>query len=365
MSSIMTQPTGPIPVVHLDRQQVEALYQFPKNDAAGQRVGIFGWGHEPNQIGVDVETVEATIRAEHLPVPRIRVHGNNNSKHPSPELKMDGTIVGTYAPGAEIIYYLGYKQAESIAALIDQAIADGCSVTTASFGSSIGPWQNDWSTDDIRTIDAALERAAKAGITTCFASGDSGAEEIAYPAASPWALAVGGTFIPGDANPATVTPADQHVWWNWPTGSNARRPWWSSGGGVTTLPVPSYQQALNPTSFPIDGKVHHGRATPDVAALAQSNRHEVGTSATSPLWAALIARINAKLNRRVGHIHAKLYASGLSSGALFSIDVGNDIPPESLSGYHHQGYVAQPGSWDPCTGLGTPNGVKLLELLSG
>lgn len=354
-------PTQPIPYVRLTRPQVEALYRFPSNDAKGQRVGILGWGAKSGGIGFDVQAVEDSIRRAGLPVPRITVHGTNNAQNPSGELHMDATIVGTFAPGAEINVYLGYKDGGVIAGLIDQAIADGCSVTTCSFGNPLGPWEDHWSAEDHRAIDAALERAAQKGLTTCFASGDSGAEMIAYPAASPWALAVGGTFIPGDADPSQVTPYDQQVWWNWPT-KPGPRPWWASGGGVTHFPVPSYQQSLNPESFPVNGQTYHGRATPDVAALAQGNQGDVGTSATSPLWASLIARINAALGRRVGFIHPKIYADGQSSGALHSIISGNNVPPPGLPGYHQLGYTAQPG-WDACTGLGTPDGVKLLTLL--
>ena len=72
-----------------------------------------------------------------------------------------------------------------------------------------------------------------------------------------------------------------------------------------------------------------------------------GTSAVAPLWAALIARINAQLGRNAGFINPKLYAHGV----LRDITQGNN-----------GAYKAGPG-WDACTGLGSPDGAKVLAAL--
>ena len=73
-----------------------------------------------------------------------------------------------------------------------------------------------------------------------------------------------------------------------------------------------------------------------------------GTSAVAPLWAGLIARINAAKGSPVGFINPQLY------GARSSL---NDI----TSG-NNGAFQAGPG-WDACTGLGSPNGAKLAALL--
>ena len=80
-----------------------------------------------------------------------------------------------------------------------------------------------------------------------------------------------------------------------------------------------------------------------------------GTSAVAPLWAGLIALINQKLGHRAGFINPLLYAS---PNALRDVIVG-----DNKVGDGNIGYEAAEG-WDPCTGLGSPDGMKLLGVLS-
>ena len=65
-----------------------------------------------------------------------------------------------------------------------------------------------------------------------------------------------------------------------------------------------------------------------------------GTGAVAPLWAALIARINASRSSPVGFINAKLYAA---SHVTHDITNGNN------------GSFSAAVGWDACTGLGSPN----------
>jgi kumamolisin len=74
-----------------------------------------------------------------------------------------------------------------------------------------------------------------------------------------------------------------------------------------------------------------------------------GTSAVAPLWAGLIARINAANGSPVGLINPVLYAN---AAALRDISVGNNGT-----------YAAGPG-WDACTGLGSPDGGKIAALFA-
>ena len=73
-----------------------------------------------------------------------------------------------------------------------------------------------------------------------------------------------------------------------------------------------------------------------------------GTSAVAPLWAGLIARINATNGSPVGFINPTLYAT---PAALRDITQGNNGD-----------FAAGPG-WDACTGLGSPNGGQIATLL--
>jgi len=76
-----------------------------------------------------------------------------------------------------------------------------------------------------------------------------------------------------------------------------------------------------------------------------------GTSAVAPLWAGLIAVLNQELGRAVGFINPALYRIG--SSAFRDITTGNN-----------NGYQANK-NWDPCTGLGSPNGTALVSALQG
>jgi len=69
------------------------------------------------------------------------------------------------------------------------------------------------------------------------------------------------------------------------------------------------------------------------------------------MWAGLLALINQGLGRNVGFLNPALYQIPPSSGATRDITAGNNGD-----------YQAGPG-WDPCTGLGAPDGRKLLAAL--
>ena len=81
-----------------------------------------------------------------------------------------------------------------------------------------------------------------------------------------------------------------------------------------------------------------------------------GTSAVAPLWAGLIAVLNSGRTQPVGFITPKPYALTSSAGALRDITEGDNGVNQV------EGYKAKAG-WDPCTGLGSPNGANLLASL--
>ena len=127
------------------------------------------------------------------------------------------------------------------------------------------------------------------------------------------------------------------------------------------------QKAVNPAGGP-------GRGIPDVCAdAANESGYRVlcdgawypdataapqrppigGTSASTPLWAALIALINQGLQTRIEFINPLLYKIGSPSAAFFDVTRGNNGDYQAKTG------------WDPCTGLGSPNGATAAPSLSG
>ena len=81
-----------------------------------------------------------------------------------------------------------------------------------------------------------------------------------------------------------------------------------------------------------------------------------GTSAVAPLMASLIALLNQAKKKNVGFLNPFLYENA-AKGAVKDITVGTNGIKSTV-----KGYKAQPG-WDACTGLGTPDGTKILNAL--
>jgi len=205
-----------------------------------------------------------------------------------------------------------------------------------------------------------------------IASGDSGAADEGpnewdgaahadFPASSPFALACGGTNIA-----VSGTKISAESVWNQNASDTQDDSFGSSGGGVSgVFPVPSYQQSAKVPVNVSTGKP--GRGVPDVAGdadpasgyLVRVDGQEFpigGTSAVAPLWAGLIALCNQSLGHRAGFINPILYAN---PSAFNDITTGsNQVGPKKV------GYKAGPG-WDACTGLGSPNGQKVLAALRG
>jgi kumamolisin len=187
------------------------------------------------------------------------------------------------------------------------------------------------------------------------ASGDSGSRDdpndtqhaaVDFPASSPFALGCGGTNL--EASGGSIQ--NETVWFSGGGGS---------GGGVSRiLDLPSYQQNANvPPAMNPAGPVRRG--VPDVAGDGDpATGYNIlvdtqsltfgGTSAVAPLWAGLVALLNQKLGHPVGFLNPFLYAHP---------NVVRDI-----TGGQTQDYRAGPG-WDPCTGLGSPDGMALLQAL--
>jgi kumamolisin len=344
--------------------QLAEIYQFPAGtDGSGQTVGILELGGGFTQA--ELTTYFRSVGITPPTVTAVGVDGGTNKPEQNPngadgEVMLDIEIVGAMAPGADIVvYFAPNTDAGFLDALSQAAHADP---TPVAISISWGQNEDAWTAQARTAFDQALTDAAALGVTVTAAAGDNGSSDGAadgkvhtdFPASSPHALACGGTRL--DANPATGV-VNSEVVWNNGVGSGA------TGGGVSDVfGLPTWQAGVGvPT---LAGRP--GRGVPDVAANADPQTgYQVlvdgqklvfgGTSAVSPLWAALLARMAESLGRPFGLLQPAIYA-GLAAGVVpdgfRDITVGNN-----------GAYRAGPG-WDACTGLGVPVGEELLTALT-
>ncbi|HEY3189652.1 MAG TPA: hypothetical protein VGJ70_19340, partial [Solirubrobacteraceae bacterium] len=209
----------------------------------------------------------------------------------------------------------------------------------------------------------ALRQAQAQGQTMLVASGDTGPHDCAdggfgLLASSPLVTAVGGTTpVPVLDGNGVATAFGSETVWN--EGGPA-----ASGGGPTTVPRPRYQRGV--------GRVGPKRAIPDVAfpaarvyPIVLRGQHLLagGTSAASPAWAGIVARLVQQHGGRVGFLNPRLYQLGRAQrhgGAAVFHDVvtgDNGIATQ-------RGFPARPG-YDLATGWGSVDGATFFDVFAG
>ena len=138
-----------------------------------------------------------------------------------------------------------------------------------------------------------------------------GNAHVWYPASSPYVLSCGGTKVTVE-NGRIQTEV---VWNDGFVNAGSGLAFWATGGGVSEVhkDVPVWQEnAVKGTVSVNTG--YGGRGVPDVAANAEKlwnigSDTAGGTSAATPLWAALVARLNGHLGNgaRAGFLNPLLY----------------------------------------------------------
>jgi kumamolisin len=337
-----------------------SLYNFPPGlDGSGQCIALIelGGGFRPKDIELYFQKIG-------LPAPNVIAvsvdHAMNQPTTPAgadAEVMLDIEVAAAVAPGARVAVYFAPNTDRGFLDAITTAVHDDVnnpSVLSISWGSA----ESRWTVQAMTQFDQAFQAAAALGVTVCCAAGDGGSSDgetdglahVDFPASSPSALACGGTRLEADSN--TIT--SEVVWDDGPTSA--------TGGGVSdNFSLPDYQKSVNVPPSANPGKAV-GRGVPDVSGDADPQTgYDVlvdgqsmvigGTSAVAPLWAGLFALINQSLAHRVGLLNAILYQRLGPAGALRDVVSGNN-----------GAYSAGPG-WDPCTGWGSPDGVKILSAL--
>lgn len=350
--------------------QLAELYDFPQLDGTGQSIGLIELGGGYNQSDIDTYFTDLGLNTPNI----VSVSVDNSSNAPTGdpngpdgEVALDIEVAGGMAPAAKIIVYFAPNTDKGFLDAINAAVHDSenkPSVVSISWGGA----ESTWTSQAMNSFNQAFQEASTLGITICVASGDSGSSDgetdglahVDFPASAPYALGCGGTRL----NSSALTIKGEVVWNDQSIGGGA------TGGGVSDIfSVPSWQANVGvPPSANPGGRV--GRGVPDVSGDADPATGYIvqvdgqktvfgGTSAVAPLWASLIVLLNQRIGTPVGYVNSTFYEELIQELPTGVKEEGFDDITQGNNG----AYKAGPG-WDPCTGLGSPNGSKLLAALT-
>ncbi|MGD0472181.1 MAG: choice-of-anchor D domain-containing protein [Candidatus Velthaea sp.] len=393
----------------LDPTQVAQLYNFPTSGASGQTIGLFAAADEGSAyLPADISEFITSLPPGYNTPPNVTpigltvgatVYGNNtalitggSASGAAYETTQDIETSAAIGQGANINVYFTQNSEAGWEAFFSRAIfpqpgdnppsvlsaswvlyLDDAQTPNAAAGSpGIGNPSASGSLSNI--LSGYLQTAAMRGISALIAIGDWGAANqvvdsechVSYPNSDPWFTGCGGTII-GAVTSVAPPGFEEYAWSDANTASQFNgSPYDATGGGVSdTFPIPPYQTAAGilPISK-VDGNSRRG--VPDVAGMVAMEGFVLngggytflGTSCVAPLYAGLVATINAFLGHSVGFLNPTLYRYGPE--ICKDVTVGNND-----SGYAPDSpfYTTDIG-WDPCTGWGSIDGLRFLAALA-
>lgn len=333
--------------------------------------------------------------------------GQENSSGWALEVALDVQWAHAFAPKANILLVTtptaetlgvqGFPQfMEAISYVARNHLAD---VISNSYGSGEEAFHS--GTAALMNLRKSLQDAKDNGVTVLASSGDGGSvnnykepvknprtipfPSVGWPASDPLVTGVGGTYLCTDAE--TGTHVDSvHPGGRCPSFPGSRQVAWTfSGGGFShVFSRPDYQ---NPATAPAGSTPFQAmRGVPDIGLEASattgpliydtspteaggSNAGDAGwyviggTSASSPMWAGLVADAAQLAGHSLGLINDDLYAlaatPSLYAANYSDIATGNSNQTDPTI----DGFPAGPG-WDAVTGLGTPKADVLIPALA-
>ena len=329
--------------------RVADLYGFPAGVGKGQTIGIVSLGG-----GYWESDLKKYFQKLGIAAPQVKFVSVNGAKN-SPvadqtkpeglattENSLDLQVAGAVAPGTQLVIYKAPNTDKGFLDAVTTAIHDSVhkpAIVSISWGNP----ESSWSGQAHSALNSAFQDAISLGVTVLAASGDNGSSDgvadgknhVDFPASSPYVLGCGGTTLAVSGGQIQSETA-----------------WSGSGGGVAVFGKPTWQSSVQMPGAPSGG----GRGVPDVCGNANPDSgYQIvvngkatvvgGTSAVAPLWAALVAQLNAILKTEAGFLNALLYTS-LTPGL-------RDITSGTNGAFHaHAG-------WDPVTGVGRPKGARV------
>jgi kumamolisin len=269
------------------------------------------------------------------------------------EQTLDMTQALGMAPGLKsLVVYVGSSDTAIIGAMVTH------SPLPTTIGCSWG-----WTPADASTLNPYFEQMEAQGQTFFAASGDASTwtktgRSAAWPADNAYVVSVGGTDL--------ITAGAKGPW-------ASETAWVDSGGGISpdSIAIPSWQQISGVINSSNKGSTTL-RNGPDVAANANFTFYTCadqkaclaneygGTSFAAPMWAGYVALVNEQLDpnnvNHVGFINPTIYPQNVTSSYatdFHDVTSGTSGSHSAVTGY------------DLVTGWGSPNGVGLINALTG
>lgn len=334
-----------------------AYYGGTALTGAGQNLGLFEY------LGTDLADLTTYYKnvgqTNNVPITLLSTDGTSTScvdtraggDCDDTEQTLDMTQAIGMAPGlASLVMYIGSTDTAIIGAMTTH------SPLPTTIGCSWG-----WTPADPSTLNPYFQKMSAQGQNFFAASGDSStwsSRNEAWPADNAYVVSVGGTDL--------ITASAGGAW-------KSETAWVDSGGGISpdAIPIPSWQQISGVINSSNKGSTTL-RNGPDVSANANFTFYVCadqttctandygGTSFATPMWAGYIALVNQQLaangDPTIGFINPTIYAQNVTSsyGADFhDITSGTSGSYSAVTGY------------DLVTGWGSPNGVGLINALTG
>jgi kumamolisin len=374
----------PFPTITpLTPPQVAKLYDFPTPPAhiSKETIGLLEFsdpiigtcGYYPSDV-TTYFTTALGIGPGYTPPTLTDIGVNGASNTPGGfddiEVALDIQVAGAAAQGAHINVYFTTWDENGWVLAVKRAVHPKSGERRPSVLSISWAWSEfdsagalTWSKAVMDAVSTTFREAAMFGITVFAASGDYGSSagvpgataHVAFPESDPWVTSVGGTTI-GNVAGSSFSEI------TWVTSGPE---FGTTGGGISdAFHLPFWQHHHN-IPLSVNPGNHRGRGVPDIAGYASGYSivyagaafpDVQGTSEASPLYAALIAIINAHLGERVGYLNPTFYSEHFKHCFRDIADGRNN------SDLGAPGYTSVPG-WDACTGLGSIKGHALLKAL--
>ncbi|MBV8463536.1 MAG: IPT/TIG domain-containing protein, partial [Acidimicrobiales bacterium] len=340
---------------------------------AAQTIGIFELAsYSPNDVATYQACFGTNASVTNIPVDG----GSGGGSVLEPDLDIE--VAAGLAPSSSISVFSGPNNGGSGPIDTYTRMVDDPSVRVLTTSWGLCELEMDPATQQAEQV--LFQQAAAQGQTMLAASGDAGSSDcfdprtganrtiiaVDDPADQPDVTGVGGTSLSSFGPDAPVESV-----WNSNEGA-------TGGGNSVVFAAPSWQQipaAQNPfTTFacPPPHGTTQCREVPDVAATADPGHGDIvfvggawlaagGTSAASPLWAALVADLGQGCAASAGFLNSQLYPAGASGSPPFHDVVAGGT--NNIGGLPTTDYPTTTG-YDLTTGWGSPDAPALLGLLS-